>query len=104
VSERPGDDADGEAPRPRTADEEKRGRDDHQVVDDGRERRRSEPAPRIEDAGRHGAERQEDRAEQHRARQFDGLVELDGPETGCDRRHHDRRQDEQGDRQDRQGR
>ena len=76
--------------------------DDREVVDDRGDRRRGEPAAGVEDARRHRAQGQEDRAEQHDPGQLDGLVQLDRPEARGDRRHHDRRQDEQADRQDRQ--
>ena len=100
VAHRTGDDAQGQTLDPEARAEDQRAADDREVVDDRRDGRRGEPTAGVEDARRHGAHRQEDRAEQHDPRQLDGPVELRALEAGGDDRHDDRRQDEQDDRQD----
>ena len=86
MAHRSGDDAERETVHPERRREQQSRPDDREVVDDRGHGRGGEPAARVEDARRHRTERQEDRAEQHDPGQLDGLVELDRPEAGRDRR------------------
>ena len=62
VAGRADDHADGEARRrPNTGTRNSAPADDPEVVDERRDGRRAEPAPRVEDAGRHRAGREEQR-------------------------------------------
>ncbi len=95
MRQRAEDDPDGHSRDTVGRGQDQRGPDDGEVVDDRRQRGGREPAPGVEDAGRHRAEREEHRAQQHDPGQLDGecLVGLAeawgdrGYEPGC--RHED---------------
>ena len=90
VADRAGDDTDREARDPERRLEEHGRGDDREVVDDRGDRGRREPVLGVEDARRHGPEREEDRPEEHDPGQVDGELDLCRIEARRDRRH-DRR-------------
>ena len=70
-SRRADDDADGQSDStPSDGPEQHRAADDREVVERRRERGRGEAAARVEHRGRHGAQRQQHRREQHDPRQL----------------------------------
>ena len=97
-----GDDAYGHAHHPHGRGQEDRAADDREVVDDRGQDGRHEPPARLQDARGDRSERQEDRAEEHDARQVHGRGGLRGVEAGRDRGHHGRREDQEEPGQDRE--
>ncbi len=95
VAERAGDDAERQPDDAEARGQQDGRADDREVVDDRRHRRGGEPPARVEHAGRHRAQRQQDRAEQHDPRQLDGRLELLAREARRDDRHDDRREHEE---------
>ena len=72
MADRAGDDADGQPGDAHRWRQEHRGADDREVVDERRERRRTEAVARVQDAGRDRPGGEEQRREDHDPRQLDG--------------------------------
>ena len=85
-SSEPNDNADGQRLDAQVRAKEDRADDDRDVVDRRRDGGGAKAAARVEDARRHGRERQQDRREQHDPRQAHGQLRGDRVEAGRDDR------------------
>ena len=100
---RPDDDPDREPDGTHRRSQHDRGSDDREVVHARRHRGGREPSARVEHAGRHGAEGQEDRAEHHDPGQLDRAGQGRRVEAARVGGHDDVGTDEDDDAEHRQG-